>query len=66
MKHIFRKRTRVQLVLLYLNRPSGTEDVVRVYAEADTQSNADKLAAEVALVVFEMCGGAGTPPVVPN
>lgn len=29
-------------------RPSGTEDVVRVYAEADTQEAADKLAAEVA------------------
>ena len=29
-------------------RPSGTEDVVRVYAEADTQENADKLADQVA------------------
>lgn len=28
-------------------RPSGTEDVVRVYAEADTQEAADELAARV-------------------
>nr|UEK51569.1 NST-like protein [Parasacculina yatsui] len=32
-------------------RPSGTENVVRVYAEADTQENADRLAAEVAKAV---------------
>ena len=28
-------------------RPSGTEPIVRVYAEADTQENADRLAGEV-------------------
>lgn len=28
-------------------RPSGTEDVVRVYTEADTQEAADELAARV-------------------
>jgi len=33
-------------------RPSGTEDVVRVYAEADTQSNADSLAEEVIKLVL--------------
>ncbi|GFS55480.1 phosphoacetylglucosamine mutase [Nephila pilipes] len=32
-------------------RPSGTEDIVRVYAEADTQNAADKLAEEVGLLV---------------
>lgn len=32
-------------------RPSGTEDIVRVYAEAHTQDAADKLAEEVALLV---------------
>lgn len=32
-------------------RPSGTENVVRVYAEADSQENADQLAAEVAQAV---------------
>ncbi|GLH05929.1 Phosphoacetylglucosamine mutase [Gryllus bimaculatus] len=46
-------------------RPSGTEDVVRVYAEATTQSNADRLAAEVARAVHETAGGIGNPPPVP-
>jgi len=35
-------------------RPSGTEDVVRVYAEADTKENADKLASQVSDIVKEM------------
>ncbi|XP_029451389.1 LOW QUALITY PROTEIN: phosphoacetylglucosamine mutase [Rhinatrema bivittatum] len=43
-------------------RPSGTEDVVRVYAEADTQGNADALAHEVSLAVFHLAGGIGEPP----
>ncbi|GAU92282.1 hypothetical protein RvY_04382 [Ramazzottius varieornatus] len=47
-------------------RPSGTEDVVRVYAEADTQENADKLAGEVASSVFQMAGGVGQPPARPS
>nr|XP_039270850.1 phosphoacetylglucosamine mutase-like [Styela clava] len=38
-------------------RPSGTEDVVRVYAESDTQENADKLADEVKELVKEHAGG---------
>uniref|UniRef100_H2YFB2 Phosphoacetylglucosamine mutase n=1 Tax=Ciona savignyi TaxID=51511 RepID=H2YFB2_CIOSA len=33
-------------------RPSGTEDVVRVYAEANTQENADDLAQQVSLAVY--------------
>lgn len=33
-------------------RPSGTEDVVRVYSEADTQSDADTLAEEVIQLVL--------------
>ncbi|KAM3571168.1 hypothetical protein VYU27_006780 [Nannochloropsis oceanica] len=40
-------------------RPSGTEDVVRVYAEADTPDAAAELAAEAARIVQEMVG---TPP----
>jgi phosphoacetylglucosamine mutase len=36
-------------------RPSGTEDVVRVYAEAETQALADELAAEVSKVVQKFC-----------
>jgi len=35
-------------------RPSGTEDVVRVYAEADTKEGADQLANEVAEIVKEI------------
>ncbi|NXF91740.1 AGM1 mutase, partial [Eubucco bourcierii] len=43
-------------------RPSGTEDVVRVYAEADTQEAADALAHDVALAVYHLAGGKGAPP----
>lgn len=38
----------------FLLRPSGTEDIVRVYAEASTQEQADKLADEVRKVVEEL------------
>ncbi|CAH2059340.1 unnamed protein product, partial [Iphiclides podalirius] len=47
-------------------RPSGTEDVVRVYAEAATQQDADKLAAEVAQAVFDLAGGVGERPKLPE
>jgi len=43
-------------------RPSGTEDVVRVYAEAGTQTSADALAREVAVQVFRLGGGIGEEP----
>ncbi|KAK0153728.1 Phosphoacetylglucosamine mutase [Merluccius polli] len=43
-------------------RPSGTEDVVRVYAEAETQESADALAHEVSLVVYRLAGGVGGEP----
>ncbi|KFP02055.1 Phosphoacetylglucosamine mutase, partial [Calypte anna] len=43
-------------------RPSGTEDVVRIYTEADTQENADALAHEVSLAVYHLAGGRGAPP----
>jgi len=38
-------------------RPSGTEDVVRVYAESDTQEHADALAEKVCLAVSKFAGG---------
>ncbi|PFH54431.1 hypothetical protein AMATHDRAFT_51976 [Amanita thiersii Skay4041] len=38
-------------------RPSGTEDVVRVYAEAALKSQADELAFRVAGVVYDESGG---------
>lgn len=47
-------------------RPSGTEDIVRVYAEATTREDCDRLAAEVAVKVFELAGGVGEPPKVPE
>lgn len=36
-------------------RPSGTEDCVRVYAEADSQQEADQLATQVQRAVEEFC-----------
>nr|CAD7262585.1 unnamed protein product [Timema shepardi] len=47
-------------------RPSGTEDIVRVYAEADTQANTDLLAALVTQSVHKMAGGMGEPPAIPQ
>lgn len=47
-------------------RPSGTEDVVRVYAEASTKEDTLKLAAEVANVVYDKAGGVGSRPEQPN
>jgi len=44
-------------------RPSGTEDVVRVYAEAQSQEAADGLAHEVCCAVFSLADGVGKPPV---
>jgi phosphoacetylglucosamine mutase len=43
-------------------RPSGTEDVVRVYAEAATQSGADELAAAVGRALYDAAGGRGPRP----
>lgn len=40
-------------------RPSGTENFVRIYAEADSQKNADSLAAEVAQAVHSLAGSVG-------
>ena len=39
---------------------------MRVYAEADSQSNADQLAYEVGLKVHEMAGGVGEPTPKPT
>ena len=47
-------------------RPSGTEDVVRIYAEAWTQADADSLAYKVASLVYDVCNGVGERPSVPN
>ena len=52
--------------MINLCSPSGTEDVVRVYAEADSQTAADQLAFEVATKVYELAQGVGNPPVQPS
>ncbi|AFM97676.1 phosphoacetylglucosamine mutase [Encephalitozoon hellem ATCC 50504] len=43
-------------------RPSGTEDVVRVYAECSTEADADLLCLKVAQHVYDMCNGVGDHP----
>eukprot|EP00049_Salpingoeca_infusionum_P007283 m.118235 g.118235 ORF g.118235 m.118235 type:complete len:533 (+) comp13650_c1_seq1:129-1727(+) len=43
-------------------RPSGTEDVVRVYAEAATREACDKLAWQVAGLVWDRAAGIGDRP----
>jgi phosphoacetylglucosamine mutase len=43
-------------------RPSGTEDAVRVYAEAASQPLADALALGAARAVHALAGGVGASP----
>ncbi len=43
-------------------RPSGTEDVVRVYAEAASVSETESLAMKVCGIVFDQFGGTGPRP----
>jgi len=43
-------------------RPSGTEDVVRVYGEAATEEEADKLANAIAIAIHETVNGVGDRP----
>ncbi|CAJ1419360.1 unnamed protein product [Effrenium voratum] len=45
-------------------RPSGTEDVVRVYAEAETVDDMLKLTQEVVDLAFDLGGGVGSRPKV--
>ncbi|EDW40350.1 GL24942 [Drosophila persimilis] len=40
-------------------RPSGTEDIVRVYAEAATKEDTENLAYEVGVLVQRLAGGVG-------
>ncbi|XP_066468576.1 phosphoacetylglucosamine mutase isoform X2 [Tiliqua scincoides] len=53
--------TRFKLARAFV-RPSGTEDAVRVYAESDTQENADELAYKVSLAVYHLAEGVGAEP----
>ncbi|KAJ1920342.1 hypothetical protein IWQ60_007011 [Tieghemiomyces parasiticus] len=43
-------------------RPSGTEDVVRVYAEAANRHECDQLAFKLGGLVFDLAGGKGERP----
>lgn len=43
-------------------RPSGTEDVVRVYAEASTPDAMNELSMNVARAVYDLAGGVGIRP----
>ncbi|KAJ3242727.1 Phosphoacetylglucosamine Mutase [Chytriomyces hyalinus] len=43
-------------------RPSGTEDIVRVYAEAATREETDRLCYTVCGIVFDGYGGVGARP----
>ncbi|KAK2582453.1 hypothetical protein KPH14_004759 [Odynerus spinipes] len=43
-------------------RPSGTEDIVRVYAECENSADVQRLAAEVSLLVYRLAGGIGPEP----
>ncbi|KAJ3276870.1 Phosphoacetylglucosamine Mutase [Terramyces sp. JEL0728] len=45
-------------------RPSGTEDVVRVYAEAETREETETLAYVVCGIVFDSFGGVGERPAI--
>ncbi|XP_055688316.1 phosphoacetylglucosamine mutase isoform X1 [Lutzomyia longipalpis] len=47
-------------------RPSGTEDVVRVYAEAESKEDTAVLAHEVAAAVHRLAGGVGNSPEIPR
>jgi len=48
-------------------RPSGTENVVRVYAEATTSHDADFLATQAARLVHDICDGTqNEPPSFPS
>ncbi|XP_043261272.1 phosphoacetylglucosamine mutase isoform X2 [Colletes gigas] len=43
-------------------RPSGTEDVVRVYAECENLTDLNRLIIDVALLVYNHAGGIGPEP----
>lgn len=50
------------ILIIYLNSASGTEDAVRVYAEAATRAETDDLAFKVAQLVYDRAGGVGARP----
>lgn len=53
-------------VLLYKGRafvrPSGTEDLIRIFAECPNEHDCDRLAVNVAQIVYDECDGVGPHP----
>lgn len=45
-------------------RPSGTEDIVRVYAECENKEDVERLAVEVGIAVYNLANGVGSKPVL--
>lgn len=45
-------------------RPSGTEDLVRIFAECAEQDQADELAVKIAQIIYDSCDGVGPHPVI--
>jgi len=45
-------------------RPSGTEDIVRIYAESNTRDDAERLAILASQIVYDECHGIGERPVL--
>ncbi|KAK1128078.1 hypothetical protein K0M31_003563 [Melipona bicolor] len=43
-------------------RPSGTEDIIRIYAECENLCDLNKLIIDVALLVYDYAGGIGPKP----
>lgn len=43
-------------------RPSGTEDLVRIFAECSQEAQCDKLALSIAQIVYDNCEGIGPYP----
>lgn len=43
-------------------RPSGTEDLVRIFSESPNEMHCDKLALNVAQIVYDNCEGVGNHP----
>lgn len=52
----------LKVIFFFYYRASGTEDVVRVYAEAETKDAVEKLSSQVASAVYNMADGVGEPP----
>lgn len=50
------------IYLFFYFSASGTEDAVRVYAEAATRAETDDLAFKVAQLVYDRAGGVGARP----